>query len=71
MVADAADRGDDTDAEMPLSSVRPCSICASIYPICRSRSTFARPAGKTNVAQGLPHGRAATAVARGVDVRLG
>ena len=33
--------------------------------------TTAGPAGKTNVAQGVAHGSAAAAIARGVDVRLG
>ncbi len=31
----------------------------------------ARPAGKAGLAQGLPHGLAAGAVARGIDLRLG
>ena len=56
----------------PLSSVSPCSICASRYPICRAAFGLrARPAGKARVAQGLAHGPAAVAVARGVDIGLG
>ena len=56
----------------PLSSVWPCSIWASRYPICRPRSARdARPAGKADLAQRVAHGAAAVAVARGVDVSLG
>src|SRR3954467_2250111 len=40
----------------------------SDMPSCFSR--YARPTGKPHIAQGLTHGPAASAVARGVDVRL-
>ena len=42
VLPDADDGGDDADREAPLSSVSPCSIWASRYPICRPGSAAMR-----------------------------
>ena len=72
VLPDADDGGDDSDrkpAAFKCFALLDMRLQISDVPAAFGR--HARPAGKTGIAQGVPHGPAAAAVARGVDISLG
>ena len=72
VLPDADDGGDDADRE--AAAFEPLALLDMRLEISDVPPGFglrARPAGKTDIAQGVTHGSAAAAVARGVDIGFG
>ena len=72
VLPDTDDGGDDADRKTAAFK-RPAllDMRLEISDMPPAFGLGARPAGKTGVAQGVPHGPAAAAVARGVDIVFG
>ncbi len=69
---DPDDGGDDADCETPAyERLALLDMCLQISDMPPAFCRRARPASQTHIAQGVPHGPAAAAVARRVDVRVG
>ena len=72
VLPDADDGGDDADRKAAaFERLALLDMRLQISDVPPAFGLRARPAGKTHLAQRLPHGPAAAAVARGVDVRFG
>ena len=71
VLPDTYDGSDDADAEIAaLECFALLNMRFEISDMPPAFSLHARPAGKTHLAQGVPHGTAAAAIACGVDVIL-
>src|ERR1700681_2340274 len=72
ILPDADDRGDDANLEVAaFEHLALLDMRLEISDMPPALSRFSRPAGKTHLAQGVPHGLAAAAVACGIDVIIG
>ena len=72
VLPDADDGGDDADREAAaFERLALLDMRLEISDVPPAFGRGARPAGKPGLAQGVAHGPAAVAVARGVDLRLG